>query len=552
MTLLTPLLAVAAHGAPRAALFDELTPLFPDSHPADGAAELHSDTPRGVPVGIHVLVAGLEPNAPVRCTLQQGEQTVNAHVYQLRDVPVEQNVGLTGFTECSGGENPHVIRDAPFRVFEPLLPIEDQATASPAGVVALRIELDITPDFPAEQHAYTLALTSGTWRQTLTWRIHVWPVRVPPPSPQSPGYTNWFSLFHIEDRHGVKRWSEPFWRVLAQHADLMQRGRQNTFYVPWDEFITREGASFSVAQARLKRYIDLFIQRGFCRLEGGHLARRHAGDWKSPRLDLIITGDDIASPKGAAALAELVGAIRTAVAALDLPDDVAYLQHLADEPTDTNAAAYRTLAAAVRESWPDVARFDAAMSEQVAGSLDVWCVHTQHFEQYERALRERQDIGEGVWIYTCTWPGGPYLNRLLDQERVRCVYLHWALVAERLDGLLHWGLNFYRAGLDPYEHSVVPHVDPNTFLPAGDPHVLYPTPDGPITGQRFEAHRIGAEDAELLRMMWQRDPAQTRRLILRVYRSMSDWEPDVANYRAARRELLRSLSQPADQITDPP
>ena len=61
-------------------------------------------------------------------------------------------------------------------------------------------------------------------------------------------------------------------------------------------------------------------------------------------------------------------------------------------------------------------------------------------------------------------------------------------------------MNQYKA--DPFKHSVIKHPSPqassNNFLPAGDTHVIYPGKNGPLSSLRFEAHRKGIEDYELL------------------------------------------------------
>ena len=72
-------------------------------------------------------------------------------------------------------------------------------------------------------------------------------------------------------------------------------------------------------------------------------------------------------------------------------------------------------------------------------------------------------------------------------------------------------------------------------------HVLYPGVDGPLSGLRFEAHRIGMEDAELLRILKAKDPERAAGIVNRVLRAYDDYETDVGAYRAARLELLGAL-----------
>lgn len=546
--ILPALLFIPSAAAQEAALFDELAPLFPDTAPPSGAERHVCHTPRGVPAGVHVVAAGLPAGAPVEWRLLLGESpAAGIRAFRLIDVPVEQNTGIGSRTEIwEKKENPHVIRDAPFRIFEVLEPATDRAAARRDGLLALRLEVDVAPDAKPGTREYRLLLEAGAWRKTLKWELHVLPATVPPTGPQSPGYTNWFSPALVAERHGLERWSEPFWKMLGRYADLMARGRQNTFMIRWSDFMSRKSTGeLTVETRRLERYIRLFLDRGFTRIEGGHIARRHKNDWSSPRLDLLFSGADVVSPEGRKETAVLLAAIQASLAEAGLPEGIPYLQHLTDEPTDKNAASYKALAKQVRQAMPGVKIFEATMSQALVGAVDHWCPQVQKYQQNREFFEERKKAGDEVWVYTCLVPGGPWLNRLLDQERLRQVYIGWSLVKYDLEGFLHWGLNHYRKGTDPFEKSVVPHgKGPPNFLPAGDSHVVYPGADGPLSGLRFEAHRIGMEDAELLLLLEAHDPAAARSITDRVFRAFDDYETGTEAYRAVRRQLLLAL--PAD------
>ncbi len=547
--LLAALCSLPASGQ-QAALFDELTELYPDTSPAAGVERMVSHTARGVPAGVHALVSGLPAGALVRCSLvENGVPVTVARTYRLIDVPVEQNTGLVSRTEAwDGKDNPHVIRPAPFRIFEVLEPFDGAVRANEAGVLALRVEVPIAPDDKVQPRTYTVSLEADAWRASLGWELNVHAVTVPPVGLQSPGYTNWFSPDIVAQRHDLEPWSEPFWEMLGRYADLMARGRQNTFWIRWRDFVSgREKEKLTLDRPRFKRYVRLFLDRGFTVVEGGHLAYRHKGDWNSPRLDLGLTGADVNSDEGRAELATLLSDVRAALAEVGLPEGAQYLQHLSDEPTNTNAESYQALAEQVRRHMPGVKIFEATMSLELVDAVDHWCPQVQEYQRHRDFFEARKNAGDKVWVYTCLAPGGPWLNRLLDQERLRQVYLGWALVKYDLAGFLHWGFNHYRPGVDPFTQSVVPHGQgPPNYLPAGDSHVVYPGKDGPLSGQRFEAQRIGLEDAELLRLLAARDPARAQAIIARVFRAFDDYETDLAAYRAAKRELLVALSRESD------
>jgi len=545
-TMFIVVLQLLLFGLPLAAqdagLFDELAAIYPDTNAASGTERFALHTARGVPAGVHGVISGLPAGAEVAWRIDAGKRPVpSARAFRMIDVPVEQNTGLESRTEVFDKKpNPHVIRKAPFRIFEVLEPVGGVIRVGDTGVLALRFEVPVAVDAMAGTVDYTISLESGDWRRTLHWELIVHAVTVPSPGPQSPGYTNWFSTGLIAARHGIEPWSDAFFDMLGKYADLMARGRQNTFWVCWRDFVTvDEDGAVSVNVERLERYGRIFRERGFTIVEGGHLAHRHKGDWSSPRLDVQLTGNDTSSDAGRADVAAILDAVRAALDETGLLEGATYLQHITDEPTDTNAESYQALAAQVRAHMAGVKIFEATMSRALVGAVDHWCPQVQKYQAHRGFFEERKKAGDAVWVYTCLVPGGPWLNRLLDQERLRQVYVGWSLVKYDLAGFLHWGLNHYRKGVDPFEQSVVPHGNgPPNYLPAGDSHVVYPGKEGPLSGQRFEAHRIGMEDAELLRIAAAHDRAKTGRLGEKVFRAFDDYETDLAVYRATKRELL--------------
>lgn len=554
------LLLTAAAGAPQqAALFDELEPLYPDSDPAGGVLVFESHHARGTIAGVDVLVTGLDPGSPLTLFSAGAPEAAEPVWYRLHPVPVEENTGLGSRTEQFQGErNPFVIRRAPFEVFEAMealqieagsddvpsrrsLPDRHPAIRSPRPTEALRLEIAVPAEVEAAVWSLEIGVGNGPDLWSMRWRIHVHEAVVPPSGRDTLRYTNWYSPGEMARRHGLEPWSEPHWQMIRRYAGLMARGRQNVFWIPWGEvFALGDDGQPFLRRQRLERWVRTFREAGLWWIEGAPLARRPGGDWSKDRLELAVAGVLATSPEGRAALARMLGALEACLVENGWKD--AWLQHLADEPTDVNAADYRELAAVVRELLPGAPIVEATMSRELVGAVDVWCPQVQVFQAQREFFEQRRAAGDRLWTYTCLVPGGPWLNRLLDQERLRQVWFGWAAAEYRLDGFLHWGFNHYKA--DPFARSVVDHpAQPGTKnkLPAGDTHIVYPGPDGPWSGLRFEAHRVGLEDRELLELLRARDPAAYERIVARVFRAYDDYETGVAEYRAAKRELLEAL-----------
>jgi hypothetical protein len=223
-----------------------------------------------------------------------------------------------------------------------------------------------------------------------------------------------------------------------------------------------------------------------------------------------------------------------------------WLQHISDEPGAVQAQCYKDVVQQVRSIYPSILIMDATSDrDTLAGAVDVWCPTIDDFQKNESFFRGRERHGEKVLVYTCLIPGGQWLNRLLDQERLRQVYFGWGAAAYNTAGYLHWGLNQYQ-GVDPFQQSVVhhpsPQATPENFLPAGDTHIVYPGPAGPLSSTRFEAMRIGVEDYELLQILKAKESGNVGGVIRQVFRDYTDYSTDVFVYRAARKELLDALS----------
>ena len=524
--------------------FDELEPLYPDANAEDGSIVWQSDVALDMPAGVHVLIDRSRFN-PSRLTVRglDGKPVDGIDISRLHDVPVEENTGLDSRTEQFKGDlNPHVIRRAPFRIYEAIEPldIEDASVEldDKQGPLALRLMFQSPV---AGVHDLQLVFDDETDSRTLPWRIEVHDWKPDAPGLQSFGYTNWFSPSVIAKEHDVALWSESFWPILQEYAHLMARSGQNTFWMKWPDFFQRQDDRWTLDEKRLDRYIRTFFDAGLVRIEGAPIARRPGGDWSSGTLELSIPGQPAESEQGLESLRDMAGQLRRFMEQRGWMDR--WIQHIADEPTDVNAKAYSQLSSQLRDVIPGVPIVEATMSRELIGAVDIWCPQVHKYQQNRAFFLERQAQGDEVWTYVCLVPGGPWLNRLMDQERLRSVYFAWAAERFGVQGFLHWGLNHYKA--DPFEQSVVDHpAMPGTTnkLPAGDTHVVFPGPKGPWSSTRLEAQRIGMEDLSALRSLRRSDPEAADAMVAQLFRGYDDWEPDVEAYRAVRATLLRQVA----------
>jgi hypothetical protein len=450
--------------------------------------------------------------------------------FRLVDVPVEVNTGPAVCLETrKSGRNLHVIRRAPFRVFDAMEPVA--GAARPSGpATALRLHLPVGPGERPGPRRYSVAVGRGP---ALSLAVRVYRAVVPPVGEKSFPYTNWFDTRAMAYRHGLVEWSAGHWAMIRRYAALMRHARQNTFWIPLDLVFRRVAGVPVLDRARLRRFVDTFTRAGLYTIEGGHFAVRR-GD----AFNVVLDGPPASSPAGDADIRTIAAALRAEIDRNGWRGR--WIQHVADEPQPVTAADYRIVTGMVRKYLPGVPIVDAIEDCRLVGSVDIWCPKCNAYQANREAYDAIRSAGDRMWFYTCCEPGGKWLNRLLDMELVRPALFGWAAARFGLDGFLHWGFNHWNKDLDPFRQSVVRHGYGSWDLPAGDTHIAYPGKDGPWSSVRLEAQREGFEDLELLRRLAARRPAAARAVIRRVLRSFDDYSTDPAVLRSARRSLFKA------------
>jgi hypothetical protein len=545
---IVPLLFLASallRAQPALKLVDPLEPVFPDSNRLGRYGSVYeADFPSGTVADVHVI---LEVSAGQSFSISaslNGSRLPAGCWSRLLDVPVEQNTGLDSRTELYTNQlNPYVIRRAPFRVFEAIQPLTGDTIMSRSRYTALRVAVPPGAFAGPGRYGIKIVAQGRGWKQAGSFVAVIHRVALPPLSDSKFFYTNWFNLNRMEEKHAVVRWSDDWYVMLEKYARMMAHGRQNCIIIP-AELIGETGSRITLDEEKMYRFIEVFRKCGFIYFESPHLMYRGDDDnWGDPELKVLLTKRRYYTPEARRDVDTIATLIRNFTSKYGLTNS--WLQHIADEPTATQAGCYRDVVTQVRSIYPEIRIMEATSDrDTLAGAVDIWCPTIDDFQKNEAFFRSRERQNEKVLVYTCLIPGGKWLNRLLDQERLRQVYFGWGAAHYGTFGYLHWGLNQYHAA-DPFNQSVVHHPSPiampNNFLPAGDTHVLYPGAEGPLSSTRFEAHRIGIEDYELLRMLKKVDPAKAERIIAAQFRSYTDYSTDVAAYRAARKELLRGF-----------
>ena len=461
----------------------------------------------------------------------------------IKPVPVEENTGLDSRTEQFLGKiNPHVIRRAPFEVFEIIQPFTKNKIETVNHFSLLRISVKSIDFKSTGNFKLNLILNDGFKTEQLKFKIKVHDASIPKLEKSKFFYTNWFNLSKMEEMHNLIRWNEEWFIMLDKYAKLMAEGRQNCIIIP-HELISLKSNKISLDEEKMISFINVFKKYGFKYFESPHLLNRGANDdWGSPELKTKLRKKGYYSEEGKKEIDTIIRKIKSFTKKYNLENQ--WLQHIADEPTDINAQCYKDVSKQIKLIYPEVTIMEATNAkESLSGSIDLWCPLINDFQENQDFFEEREKKGEKILIYTCLVPGGKWLNRTLDMERIRQVYFGWAGSKYNTFGYLHWGLNQYKA--NPFKQSVVKHPSPqassNNFLPAGDTHVIYPGTDGPLSSLRFEAHRQGIEDYELLEKLKLKNPNKHKRFRKKLFLNYTNYSLSIRKYERIRKKLLKSI-----------
>ena len=522
---------------PQAALSDPLEWLYVDSRTEDVRPYGETDVPENGVAEANVLLNGLKPGEPVvlSSSADAGEW------FRLLAVYVTTNTGVKGGVQRKAGDNPFVTRQAPFRVFDAMEPLAQPSFVPEGETAAVRFRLREFPKGAGTLNV-RLGVRQGAFSAERTLTVNVHAVRVPPVGRGSYKYTNWMDYQSMALCHGLVPWSEQHWQMIERYLRLAAYGRQNMALIPW-----RERSKGQVDEATMVRFVELMDKVGLHWIEGPHLSTFINGNWPDkafrPYGEARGVTNRTTSAAGAKTLARTASAFAALIAKHGWADR--WYQHVADEPSTNNVAEYRLTCGIVRKYMPGIRLFDAVETPDMAGAIDAYCPKNKAYEEsradYE-ALRTRST--DEIWCYTCCFPGGKWMNRLLDNELIRPVLLPWGCKRFGLDGYLHWGFNQFRPANDPLRTSGTFHdAHIATDLPPGDRNIAYAGKDGPWPSVRLEAMRQGFEDLELLRLLAGKDAARADALVGRLARGFGDYSSDVSDYRAVRRDLLNACAQ---------
>lgn len=562
-----------------AAIFDELTPIYPDSDTREGFGKYAISGCNGTVVGVHIVLTGLNPGIPIIVDVVGPHRCFK--LFELRPVPVEVNCGAKLRTEyLKDDKNKFVIRRAPFMIYEALEPFYNIFTPAFCNVaIAFKTPVEYCKE--SRERLWEITVRQGDIAKTLSLKVNEFPAFVPQANESTFKYVNWFDFDRMAADYNCEKWSPQYFTVLEQYLRVAVFSRQNTLCINMpDIFALTIDGRLELNEKRLDKIVATAKRAGITLFHGGafvtrlpylneeqsYAALNHetitspeeiAEEYKRQAFDIFdncetaqigLSGQALPGAEGEAMLNSLACQLYAYLEKNDLSGR--WYQNCLDEPNVALAPLYKRISEIVRFAMPGIPILEPILDYKgLDGTLDIWCPSLDQYEQNIEFYNGRAALGEKIWVYSCLTPAANYLNRLLDMERLRPVWLGWMpMLYPEIEGFLHWGANysvsgdlFKRQSGNFSENVLEFHPKHAMFLPAGDTAIFFPGKSGPMISTRSEAQRIGLEDLHLLSLLQKKIPEAVPPLVAEVLWKLNNFEKDVSKYRAIRLRLLELL-----------
>lgn len=448
-------------------------------------------------------------------------------IYEEIAIPVEDN---PTFEE---GFKPHFPeRVAPFLVYDCMKPysqgkkitIKNEVTSVYVSIDASVDEMDIIEGF----------LLVETDSESISVPITVTPIGKPVPETLkiAMGYSPW----EVCNKHNLDFRTPEFREMNDKYLRMLRHQHQNAYFLPKPYFRKNEDGEWEFYFNHLNSVIKNCIEHGFTffMLEGVGFRRA----WDAP--EIIVNGMDCLTYEAYVFISKYLKALRKNLKDNGWLKPDMFCIGIADEPNQHDALTYRALSGMVRKYLPEIKIYDAVSYSEVYGAIDIWAPRVDEYYKNKEKFDVFKEDGDEIWHYVCLYPrDGGFVNRFMDIPLLSTRYIYWGNYFYGLTGYLHWAVNNYQAGLDPFKASCPEHVNAGSrsILPAGDDKLIYPGEDGPYMSARLEAHRESAEEFEMLTEIAKVDKNLADDICKMCFRSYVDVEYDPEKFIEARTRL---------------
>ena len=499
--------------------------LYPDVHEyQSGTDRINILSPRGSYACAQVFFYEGSGNVAITC------EGWNPEIYEMVAIPVEYNALIT--EENKAPYTP--VREAPFYVYDCLKPFDGEA-AFKDGVCGIYFSMWIPEDAP-----------TGIIEASVQVRDVKIPVTVEVSSAVVPKESLTVLMGYDQAKvcqyHKVEKGSQKFEELDTEYLSLCRRGRQNALYAPSVIGVAVGNDQYEFDFSELEAFMGKAIPFGY-KLFTSAIAGKES-HWKP---ELYVGGEELhlhaTSMEAYCYLAQYMTSLADFLEERGWSDN--YAVSIVDEPEKSHYLEYRVLFGIIKKFAPKIKVLEASSYGELHGAMDIYVPLSAEYEEHKDAFDTYKKYGDEVWYYDCLAPrGSGYINRYMDNTLLSTRYHGWANYAYNLTGYLHWAVNRYQPGQDPFTQSCPQHInidDTTPALPAGDTHIIYPGDSGPWMSVRLENQRAGAEEYEMLRALEKTDKKLADFLCDSVFHSFKNVEYNPINFRNTRNALIRAM-----------
>lgn len=513
--------------------------IYPDSS-LTGKKEVQLHAPRNSDVCFQVLT-DLEVEEGEKISVRMNHLSGKLSVYQLLSAHVGENSAATVLTTLDYESVKHfVTRKAPFDVYDITRPVENGQLC--AGRVALWLRLDVERGAVPGSYEGSISLLVGKEEVAIPVLLKVYETIMPSLWDSSFHMVNWIYYEELAKQHQVELGSEAYREVLTAYLKNQLDMRNDYLMIPSGVPVRDANGKvidFDFTHAALVG--NLALEMGFKKIMGGFVARFKKWDEAEQWL-LWDRQVGVTELEGYRQLKLYFTKAWECVQKNQWEEN--YMQCLVDEPQFPNSLSYRALSGICRSLMPGVKINDPVETTDIYGALDVWVVKQSIYEKYYVTYRKLQDLGEELWIYTCGFPGGFTMNRVIDLPLTVSRLPLWLCYHYQCPGFLHWGYHMHNEEVEK-ETCYRPEDGKTIQYPAGNSFVVYPALDGqkkPWYSVRGHLQRLGAYDYELFCMLGQRFAFEKAdEWVVKVCRGFDDYDSSAELLEQVRNEVLELL-----------
>lgn len=456
-----------------------------------------------------------------------------AELCQLLPAHVEQNSAATVLCTNDYESVKHfVTRKAPFDVYEITRPVHDGETE--AGKAAFYVRVNIGKNAPVGRQNGEITVNIEDKTLTVPISLKIYDVCIPDLKDSEFHMVNWLYYDTVASNHKVAPYSEEYMQILDGYLENQIDMRNDYLMIPSGTPVRDEnGKVVDFDFTNAEKVGNRALKHGFKYVMGGFVARFKV--WNQPDQFLLWDRDvSVTSIEGYRQLKLYFTKACESIKKNGWENN--YMQCLVDEPQFQNSLAYRALSGICRKCIPGVTVNDPVESTDLGGAVDIWVVKQAVYEKYLEDYKALQETGETMWIYTCGFPAGYTMNRIIDLPLAASRLPMWMCYKYGAPGFLHWGYHLH----NPEGRNDTNYHTEGVSYPAGNAHVVYLTEGKPWYSVRGHLQRAGAIDYELLAILGKKDKAKAMEIIEKVCRTFDDYEFSPHLLDLAHKELLEA------------